>query len=549
MKAAEYHLSVECPAPARAAALAKELTAFFKRHAKECDPLRKYRDVDPSAITNAARALGKKYGLDWQHPLTWHDIGFHNSEPAVTALGATLVVYHAAIAGFGSDLPRVLAAAGARVGSVSVGVPVIYGDVVVPAGEQGKALVEQLRVFFDHRNIGADVRLWASPPKLALVHRGKPAEYSFSCDGQRIAFTWPLRPDRIEVIEEWLRANGARDIAFRLATAADIAANNQRESTALPKPKRAKKAALKLGAPWLEKLTEPDEESYTHLFAVACGGAVAGEELFIVGGQGYNFIMRSLDGRDFVDVESNGAGLRAVVADGQQLWMSGEQGFLGRTSNGGRTFKKLNTATKACLHALARAPDGTLWVGGDDGFLAGTNGKTLTRVRGIKSPISHLAATSLGMLASTDDGLYRIERGRVTATSLRATVFQSFVTSRGTLLVPGARNAIYRSTDGGNTFQRSKVPAFKPARIPPRRRKQLERGPWQEPGYGLLCVAELDGRLVVAGDQGVVLTSTDDGATFQVIKHRLTHSHIHVAIVFRNAIYLGGDHHTVMVVR
>lgn len=302
------------------------------------------------------------------------------------------------------------------------------------------------------------------------------------------------------------------------------------------------KSASSSKSPKLTLVTKP-EDDWT---PIACGGTVANDTLYFVGGRGENYMLTSKDGRVFKDVKVKpGRGLRGLLLEGKEAWIVGEYGFLAKSTDGGKRYTEIDTGADGCLYTVAREPGGGVWIGGDDGYLARVEGKKVTRVKGIAGSVHQLLATPYGFLAATDSGLFRVQKGVPVATSLKQPIFKTFVTSSGALLALGYKQMVFRSTNEGSSFKPSKVPPFAKTVVPKKNKRMAAF--WEKPGKGLLAAAELpSGRILASGEQGVILYSDDDGVTFTRVKHDLSESVFEVAQVFRGAVYLGGDHHLVL---
>lgn len=543
----DYRLVAEFATPARAAAFAKELAAFFRKHAKEHDTA-----VDVShdgwfdEPTAAALAFGEKYGHEWGEFLIWGDDSLDGDEPAVAAVGATLLVYHTySSGGFGPDLANVIRKAGGKLpekGDRS-GPPILYGELALPRGPKGAALATALAEYFGQCSNGSYPSDWSSPDGLQHESRGASEDYTFWCDGARAAFTWPLPPEDLADLRRYFAARGAPDISLRLADPRDLRANRRRaeqlaraHDAAVVKAERAHAIPL----PKLVRVAAPGQDDVRAFF----GAAVHGDTLYLAGGRGANVMMKSKDGKKFVEVKSSGDGLRAITFDERgRLWAAGESGFVGYSTDGGKQYRALTGPGSGCVRALAHAA-GTIWIGGDNGYLARcSNGKSFTRVNGINYTINGMTATPRGLLIASNAGLYLLERGKPRKLGLTGPVERAIITSLGTVLVAGAANTIHRSVDGGATFRRAKLPPFKQAK----RKGRALPDDDDDATDGMLAIAALpDGRLVATGDRGVVLASVDDGKTFQRLAQTITNRFVTVAQPFGDALYLAGAYGAIL---
>ena len=107
------------------------------------------------------------------------------------------------------------------------------------------------------------------------------------------------------------------------------------------------------------------------------GFAVTDQLIVAAGGQPNRgpMMMASSNARDFEPRPTpRDQGLRDVLAVGDCLWTCGEVGQLAVSRDHGATWTSLDTGTNGCLHALALAGDGAVWVVGDQGFAARVRG-------------------------------------------------------------------------------------------------------------------------------------------------------------------------------
>lgn len=295
------------------------------------------------------------------------------------------------------------------------------------------------------------------------------------------------------------------------------------------------------GTPKVSIVTTPKDD-WTLL---SCSSCVAGDTLYFVGGRGSDFSLCTRDGKTFKEMTLEvGYGLRGITLDDREAWVVGEYGFVSRGANL-QKLSKVATKTGNCMFTVARAADGEVWVGGDDGYLARAVRGNLQTVGGLKGAVSEFAVTSHGLFAATAEGLYRIASGKPVATSLKHPVSNLVETSTGALVVVGKRNAVFRSADGGAKFVKSKVPAFKKASVPAKNKRT--KASWDSPKDGLLSAAVLpNGRVIVTGEQGALLYSDDDGASFKQLPQSFTQGMLQAAVAYRDAIYIAGDHGVIL---
>jgi photosystem II stability/assembly factor-like uncharacterized protein len=199
----------------------------------------------------------------------------------------------------------------------------------------------------------------------------------------------------------------------------------------------------------------------------------------------------------------------ALFVEDDEIWTCGFAG-VARSRDFGASFEVLVTPKAGGtfgLNAIVRARDGAVWAAGDHGNLFVSKGSKLTRVKGLDTnPVLAAAAGELGVVFVNGVGrLYIAENGKVRATKLytRHALHGVCITTQQTIVAVGedrgSAGAIWRSTDRGASFSRAELP-----RTP-----------------GVYAIASLaDGRLVAGADEGTLLVSNDDGATFQRLASR-----------------------------
>jgi hypothetical protein len=293
--------------------------------------------------------------------------------------------------------------------------------------------------------------------------------------------------------------------------------------------------------PRLTLLTKPGG-----MMTALCGGTVDGDTLYLVGGLGSSLVLRCDDGETLVPVKAPGRGLRAIVVDGDTVWLAGEYGTLFRSRSGFDAFEPIATGAQACLHGLVRDAEGAIWVGGDGGLLRrSTDGETFEPVAGIPETILKMSATEGGVFIPSAAGLWRSRGAAIEQLGLTRSVNQVIVTRAGTLLAAGAKNHVYRSTDGGTTFHTATLPPFQQTELPAER--QLEKPYWVKPSQDINLLAQLaDGRIVAVGDHGVILVSADDGQTFARVEHEICDGSFWALGVLGDKVFFGGGNRVVL---
>ncbi len=156
-------------------------------------------------------------------------------------------------------------------------------------------------------------------------------------------------------------------------------------------------------------------------------------------------------------------GLRTLSKHGNALYLCGEYGLLAASVDSGLTWTTIPVETSTCLFELARAPDGSWWVCGDDGLiLRATDGiayskvevDTETRFLGIRivDGVVHLLGFD-GVLRRWDGTAFQS-----TTVGEDTPLTDLIVTRAGSWLTTGDSGMVFRSTDRGQSWEESSVP-------------------------------------------------------------------------------------------
>ncbi|MFN0247091.1 MAG: hypothetical protein ACKV2T_09285 [Kofleriaceae bacterium] len=276
-----------------------------------------------------------------------------------------------------------------------------------------------------------------------------------------------------------------------------------------------------------------------------CGGTFDEPEITIVGGLGSNVVITSGDGETWTDIATSGRGLRCYLRDGDTVWLCGEYGTLFRAPRDLSELEPVPLNISGCMYAMAKA-EGVIYVGGDAGSMArSVDGATFERVEGFTGSVHKMTFTSRGLLVPTGKGMFVI-RGpgaRPERLGLDAGANHTCITRSGAMVVVGDGNTVFRSTDHGVTFTPSRVPPF----VATKAKSPGQRPSWLGDSQDLNVIAELaDGRLVTAGDKGVILYSSDDGISFERLEHAQTGGSIWGIATHGGKAYLAGENRTVL---
>jgi suppressor of fused-like protein len=215
-------------------------------------------------------------------------------------------------------------------------------------------------------------------------------------------------------------------------------------------------------------------------------------------------------------------GLRDVLAVGEALWVCGEYGQLAVSRDSGTTWKLFETITDACLFGLALGSDGAVWVVGDHGYAARVVGERLERIAlGTSARLASVYAQRDEMIVLGFDGaMYRWREGKATRVETGATkpLTALVVSKLGTWILVGDGGFIARSPDGA-WWSRVK----------------------SDVEVDLEAIGTCgDGTLVIVGDRGMILVSSDDGRRWEALTTPLT-AHLWSVERFGPGVLVGGD--------
>lgn len=236
---------------------------------------------------------------------------------------------------------------------------------------------------------------------------------------------------------------------------------------------------------------------------------VHGERVWAAGGTYYKpTLLYSRDGgHSFTSWSTpNTPGLRGVHVEGDLVWVVGEYGMVATTHAGdGETWRRVATpAENTCLYTIHREPKGAYWITGDDGLvLRSRTGKRWEHVENhSRGRVLHATfepsgaiwlLDSAGVLQRAASGRDRFEEVPIAAMRTKRPLTWLRRTRAGTLLLLGDGGLVLRSTNDGTSWKK----------IPIDSRVDLEH--LTETRYGIFAV----------GDKGSMLVSHDDGRSFQ----------------------------------
>lgn len=304
------------------------------------------------------------------------------------------------------------------------------------------------------------------------------------------------------------------------------------------------KAMTPTDLPTARESSKPLNDSTVALCAAAAGDDI----LVMVGGLGLNTILSTRNGAKWTLHKTRGRGLRAIHIEGKDVWIAGEWGVVAHTTTAFKKLRELDVPTSDCMFGVARASDGQLWMCGDNGFLARSpDDESVIKVGGVKKRVSKVVDTEHGLLVASHSGLYRIVNNKPKKLALSAKLDNVIVTKAGTILAIGGGNVVHRSADGGKTFKKAKVPAFTKNKS---KYGKLRSGWWSSGGSDLSVITVLaDGRILVAGDGGVILASCDDGLSWRRVPHDLSDRCLWAAASFGDEAFIGGENRLIVRLR
>ncbi|MBV1859828.1 MAG: hypothetical protein KUG77_15560 [Nannocystaceae bacterium] len=256
------------------------------------------------------------------------------------------------------------------------------------------------------------------------------------------------------------------------------------------------------------------------------------EALYVVGGIHSGMLLVSSDGVNFHPRAEFRGGIRSVHVVGARVFVSGQRGYLAYSDDEGKTWTDIEHEQSGCIYRFAQV-EGTLLASADGGVLHRIALDTLaasTVETGATERQVCVKNTTHGLFLLDASGVIRRARQLGDAFEVvhrgRAAFACLAETAAGTLLVSGDQGQLVRSTDGGNTFT------------------PIEHGVRED----IEGVGVFGERVLAWGGGGLLMRSTDDGLTFKPIElpKAAKRKTMWAAHMLRGALLVGGDDGLVM---
>jgi photosystem II stability/assembly factor-like uncharacterized protein len=259
---------------------------------------------------------------------------------------------------------------------------------------------------------------------------------------------------------------------------------------------------------------------------------VTQEAIYAIGGTYHapTLLCSNDRGRSFVPWKTpKTPGLRGLLVVDDAVWIIGEYGLVAYTRDAGASWTRVplpDVVGRTCLYCIARDESGRFWISGDDGTLfrsATPSGKTYevisTRTSGRMLCFWQDRRDGTPWALDTTGAVQRLVKDRFEIVEQRAKPLCRIQrTAAGTLIVVGDGGIVLRSTDDGGTWKK----------IPSRVKGALTE----------LSLTRFG--IIVVGFDGVVLFSHDDGRTFARVETSMT-DRLWSIVDVGDAILVGGE--------
>ena len=230
-----------------------------------------------------------------------------------------------------------------------------------------------------------------------------------------------------------------------------------------------------------------------------------------------------------------GPGLRSLHAEGDAVWVVGEMGLIARTTDRGATWTPLKRSTNPdgdeCLYFIARGADRRLWILGDAGLIL--RGRTTKPNVATFEEVAHLSKERMFYMLVEGSTTWLLDNGGMLQRRTGGGTFEEVPlkamrtrrplcalarTPKRSLVLLGDGGLILRSTNDGATWKK----------IPIDSRHNLEK----------LLVTRYG--IFVVGGGGSLLVSHDDGESFQGLDTKVD-THLWSLLEIDGDLVIGGE--------
>ena len=224
------------------------------------------------------------------------------------------------------------------------------------------------------------------------------------------------------------------------------------------------------------------------------------------------------------------------------LVVIGYQGTILRLSLKSGRWSRITPPVQADFYAITRTPSGDLFVAGDQGILlrsrdggrswqsvqTGIGGLFLNAVSFPSERVGYAVGESGVILKTTDGGSHWSRIPSPTKKNLYAVAFWSEEDG----VVAGWHKRLFRTGDGGSRYAAIDIPMQKVTR--------------QKPSFNSLWAGQ--GQILLAGDHGLLFSSTDDGKTFSQIQTGSLHDLYGVCRTGQGTLAVAGEQGTLLLI-
>ncbi len=224
------------------------------------------------------------------------------------------------------------------------------------------------------------------------------------------------------------------------------------------------------------------------------------------------------------------------------LVVIGYQGTLLRLSSKTGQWSRIKPPVHADFYGITRTPSGDLWVAGDQGTLLRSRDEGGSW-QSVQTGIGHLFLNAVSfpservgyavgeggvILKTTDGGSHWSRISSPTKKNLYAVAFWSEEDG----VVAGWHKRLFRTGDGGSRFTAIDIPMQKVTR--------------QKPSFNSLWAGQRE--ILLAGDHGLLFSSTDEGKTFSQIQTGSLHDLYGVCRTGQGTLAAAGEQGTLLLI-